>query len=239
MQTNNEIFEARKKLFSKFKNNGVRGRNIPRRKVKRKKSNLVNTRKKTKMELDMIKCIQRINTYLNELEKKDEEMGEVAQQELEDLFYFYLEDTSKFEYNSKKLYREVKDDIEFFIRDKLFQKRVILDCYGVFKKYFIQDSLEDLLDLLYDLDNYMEKERYEELFKECEEENEISLNECYEILDLDIENEYTQKEVVKAYRKKAIQYHPDKHDDSEKEKYSELFKSLNKNYRYLLKKKFS
>jgi len=239
MQTNNEIFEARKKLFSKFKNNNVRGRNIPRRKVKRKAGNLGNTRKKTKMELDMIKCIQRINTYLNELEKKDEEMGEVAQQELEDLFYFYLEDTSKFEYNSKKLYREVKDDIEFFIRDKLFQKRVILDCYGVFKKYFIQDSLEDLLDLLYDLDNYMEKERYEELFKECEEENEISLNECYEILDLDIENEYTQKEVVKAYRKKAIQYHPDKHDDSEKEKYSELFKSLNKNYRYLLKKKFS
>ena len=37
MQTNNEILEARKKLFSKFKNNGVRGRNIPRRKVKRKK----------------------------------------------------------------------------------------------------------------------------------------------------------------------------------------------------------
>jgi len=37
MQTNNEILEARKKLFSKFKNNGVRGKNIPRRKVKRKK----------------------------------------------------------------------------------------------------------------------------------------------------------------------------------------------------------
>ena len=37
----------------------------------------------------------------------------------------------------------------------------------------------------------------------------------------------------------AIQYHPDKHDDSEKEKYAELFKSLNKHYRYLVKKKFS
>ena len=79
MQTNNEILEARKKLFSKFKNSGVRGRNIPRRKVKRKKGNLGNTRKKTKMEMDMIKCIQRINKYLDELEKKDEEMCEVAE----------------------------------------------------------------------------------------------------------------------------------------------------------------
>ena len=234
-----KILEARKKLFSKFKNNNVRGRNIPRRKVKRKKANLGNTRKKTKMELDMIKCIQRINKYLDDLEKKDEEMCEVAEQELEDLFYFYFEDTSKFEYNSKKLYREVKEDIEFFIGENLFQKRVVLDCYSVFKKYFIHDCFEDLLELLLSIDNYMEKERYEELFEECDEEDEISLDECYKILDLNIENEYTQKQVTKAYRKKAIQYHPDKHDDSEKEKYAELFKSLNKHYRFLVKKKFS
>ena len=237
METKNEILEARKRLFSKFKSNNVRGRNIPRRKVKRK-INLGNSRKKTKMELDMIKCIQRINKYLDRLYEKDEEMCEVAEQELEDLFYFYFEDTSKFEYNSKKLYKEVKQDIEGFIGDKLFERRIIVDCYSVFKKYFIQDSFEDLLDLLHDLDNYMEKEKYNELFEECEEEEEISLDECYKILDLNIEETYTQKQVTKAYRKKAIHYHPDKHDDSEKEKYSELFKSLNKHYRFLVKKKF-
>ena len=240
MQTNNEILEARKKLFSKFKNNSVRGRNVPRRKVKRKNTNLGNTRKKTKMELDMIKCIQRINKYLDELEKKDEEMCEVAEQELEDLFYFYFEDTSKYEYNSKKLYKEVKEDVEGFIENNLFDRRVVLDCYGVFKKYFIYDCFEDLLDMLRDLDNYMEKEKYEELFEECEEDvDEISIDDCYKMLDLDIENEYTQKEVVKAYRKKALQYHPDKQEDSEKEKYAELFKNLNKHYRFLIKKKFS
>ena len=171
MDSKNEILEARKKLFSKFKNKGVRGKNIPRRKVKRKNANLGNTRKKTKMELDMIKCIKRINKYLDDLEKKDEEMCEVAEQELEDLFYFYFEDTSKFEYNSKKLYKEVKSDIEIFIEDNLFDRRVVLDCYSVFKKYFILDCFEDLLDLLHSIDNYMEKERYEELFEECEDED--------------------------------------------------------------------
>ena len=237
MEPNNEILEARKKLFSKFKPNNIRGRNIPRRKV-RQKINLGNTRKKTKMELDMIKCIKRINKYLNDLEKKDEEICQIAEQELEDLFYFYFEDTSKYEYNSKKLYKEVKEDIEEFIREKLFNKRLIIDCYSVFKKYFIQDSFEDLLDLLRDLDNYMEKEKYNELFEECDEEDEISLDDCYKILDLNIEETYTQKQVIKAYRKKAIQYHPDKHDDSEKDKYSELFKTLNKHYRFIIKKKF-
>ena len=258
MESNNEILEARKKLFSKFKNNSVRGRNIPRtllfskfknnsvrgrniprRKVKRKAGNLGNTRKKTKMELDMIKCIQRINKYLDELEKKDEEMCEVAEQELEDLLYFYFEDTGKYEYNSKKLYKEVREDTEGFIGENIFEKRLVADCYGVFRKYFIQDCFEDLLDLLRSLDNYMEKERYEELFEECEEEDEISLDKCYEMLGLDINETYTQKQITKAYRKKAIQYHPDKHEDSEKEKFSELFKSLNKHYRFLVKKKFS
>ena len=80
----------------------------------------------------------------------------------------------------------------------------------------------------------------EELFEECEEDvDEISLDDCYEMLDLDIENEYTQKEVVKAYRNKARDCHPDKHEDNEKEKYAELFKNLNKHYRFLVKKKFS
>ena len=61
----------------------------------------------------------------------------------------------------------------------------------------------------------------------------------FEFNQLDINETYTQKEVVKAYRKKALHYHPDKHNDSEKEKYSELFKALNKHYRFLLKKKYS
>jgi len=236
MDTSDKMKEAREKLFSKFKNNNVRGKNIPRRKVKRKNANLGNTRKKTKMELDMIKCIQRINKYLNELEKKDQEMCEVAEQELEDLFYFYFEDTSKFEYNSKKLYKQVKEDVGNFILCNLFEKRVILDCYSVFKKYFIHDCFEDLLDLLRDLDNYMEKERYKELFEECEEDvDEISLDNCYKMLDLDINETYTKKQVIKAYRKKAFLYHPDKHEDNEKEKYAELFKDLNKHYRFLLK----
>jgi len=236
MDTSNKMKEAREKLFSKFKNNSVRGKNIPRRKIKRK-MNLQNSRKKTKLELKMIKCIQRINKYLNTLEKEDGELCEVAEEELIDLIYFYFEDLSKYEYNSKQFYKYIKNDIENFIENNIFNRRLTEDCFSIFKKYFIQDSFEDLLELLYGLEDYMEKERYKELFEECEE-NEISLDNCYEMLDLDINETYTKKQVIKAYRKKAFVYHPDKHEDNEKEKYAELFKDLNKHYRFLLKKKY-
>ena len=228
------ILESRNKLFKKFKNIN-RGKNQPRRKIKRK----TKLKKKlilTKQEQNIIAYIKRINSYLDNLEKKDETLYFIALQELEDFIYFYFEDTSKYEYNSKIIYKNVKTNIENFITTKIFNKRLYLNCYNTFKIYFIMDCLQDFIELLKQLDNYMEKEQNNYVFEDDNEK--ISIEECYEILDLNIDNTYTKKQIIKAYRKKALKYHPDK-NINEVDKYTELFKKINKYYKYLIKKKYT
>ena len=70
--------------------------------------------------------------------------------------------------------------------------------------------------------------------KEALNNDELNINDCHDLLNIDKTEMPTKKELILAFRKKALLMHPDKHP-KEKEKYEELFMNINKAYQFLLK----
>tara|TARA_Y100001933_G_scaffold260828_1_gene313902 strand:+ start:1333 stop:2112 length:780 start_codon:yes stop_codon:yes gene_type:complete len=248
-QIDSKILEARKKLQNKFKSQ-IGGKGSVRRKKKITHSRLNDSRIKTKEELKLENTIININKQIKDIEDKD--THDLAMIYLEDTIFFHLQGVDRHDVNKKDFFKLIKKEpSEFFNSNFLVQHENYNQDnsdnqneneneqpsflfkeqnLNTFREYFSRDGIYYILSLFTEIDKILETKQYLEVE---EQQEELSVSDCFQILDLDETEIPTKKQLILAYRKKALEMHPDKHPD-ETEKYEDLFKTLNKSYKFLL-----
>ena len=212
----------------------IGGKGSIRRKKKRNSSLALNIRKNPS-EIKLIKTIDKINLKIKELNNDN---YEIFLAYIDNIHYNFLCELNKHDFKNKNHYIKFKEQpYDFF--DKLFIINININpiqynnslenLYLYLSKDLVKFLINFFNDILTCLDNktYLEQDINNDDFKD------ITLSECYNFFDLKMCQDITNDELKIIYRKKALLLHPDKHLE-EKEKYEELFKEMNKYYKFIL-----
>ena len=151
----------------------------------------------------------------------------------DDNIYFYLYDITIHDLSNTDCIEEIADEsVEFFYNYFIDNLQFKTDIQ-VFRKIFNLSGIELLLELFKDIENILENKKYIEEPNDKENENTLTTKECYKLLDLNLIDDLSEKELKLAYRKKALKVHPDKHPGNEEE-FKGKFDLLHKAYKQLL-----
>jgi len=232
--------EIRKKIQSLNTLGQIGGKGTVRRK-KKKVNKIKTTIKKSQDDIHLENCIRRINKEVSLIDDKDN--LELFNVWLEDTIYFYLDGISKEEVPNIEYLEMIYDDpVEFYYQHFIKKKENIIELIGSVEKFheiFHKEYIPYIVDLYKDIENILINKKYLETENDNTKDSEIlTAKECYEQLELNSTEEYTEKEIKTAYRKKALILHPDKHPNEE-ELYQDKFKKLNKAYKTILKEYIS
>ncbi len=227
----------KEKLQKKFGNKKhLKGH--PRRKKKKNNNKLQHL---TKTERKIKSCIERINKLIEQIE--DEDIKEDSSVYVDDIINEDLHNLNKYDVTTKAILKAILEDPNYFF-DTIFFTDDSVYLYSIknlncLKNYLTYNGVKYILSIFKYIESIYINKDYENI-EESEEEFE---GDPYKILELEQSEKITKKDIIKAYRKLAIKYHPDKHVDEEdeenkdenKKKYTELFQQINKAYKYLLK----
>ena len=90
------------------------------------------------------------------------------------------------------------------------------------------------IKFIYDIEAVLEKKKYLEDTKEDNYEME-DIHKFFDILELDKHEIPTKQTIEKAYKQKALKYHPDRNINNENNEQTEIdFKNLGEAYKALL-----
>jgi len=211
---------------------------------RKKKSNVIHhvrTGPQTQDERSIFMFISKINDILDKNDNQ-EELDSISLF-VDDTIYFYFSDISKNEVQKKHYLKEIKKDPNDFFNEYFLEERIGEEgqCIGKFstnafimlKQIFNNDGISYITDMYKNIYHSIEAKSYLEN-KEVANNDELNINDCHDLLGIDKTEMPTKKELIGAFRKKALLMHPDKHP-REKEKYEEIFMKINKAYQFLLK----
>lgn len=238
--SNEELILARERIAKKMmgKCTKVGG---ARRKKKSNFIHILGNGTQTQDERNIFMFITKINDYLARVENQ-EELDSISVF-VDDTIYFYLSDLSKNEVKKKQYLKKIKEEPNEFFNEYFFENRVgdegqcigrfSSDIFTILKQLFNNDGISYLADMYKNIYHCLESKTYLEN-KEALNTDELNINDCHELLNIDKNEIPTKKELILAFRKKALMMHPDKHP-KEKEKYEDIFMNINKAYQFLLK----
>ena len=149
----------------------------------------------------------------------------------------HLNGLSKFDFKNKDDFKKFRDDpSEYFFNIFINNEERIsfIKDISIYKKIFINESINYFIDMFRCIENILENKKYLEDKINNNEDDELNLRECYELFDLDYTSEITKEELHKKYKEKSLLYHPDR-NIKEKEFYEEKFKNLNMSYKFIIK----
>lgn len=102
-------------------------------------------------------------------------------------------------------------------------------------KHFTIYGLQVLKDFYDDIQTDIKVETYLDKSSD-DEEYELDLSRCFELMGLDDTISPSLASIKKAYRMKALILHPDKHPEEERAEYMNRFQELNRAYQQLCKR---
>ena len=182
-------------------------------------------------------CINRINDMICQLTTIEEYENAITY--IDDIIYFNLLDITKEEVINKNICKHIKNEPCVFFEEKFYQEdendriKIKKNTYNILREFFNNYGIANMCELFLKIEKCLAKKDY---LLELEENNEnITLTEAYEILDIDRTEDINSNTLTKIYRKKALLFHPDKHPEN-KEKFKELFNNIYKAYKFLLKR---
>lgn len=216
------------------------GKGSFRRKMKRSSHLQKNIR--DPIELDYRKLIDSLNFKIQCLSEEDTLLWNLFIDN--ELFYFLME-LSKKDMNRKyqkqtKLYKlsilkEFYDDcIQLQLVNEINGAYFFQQNYKFIKKLLSERGFEYWKDTLQLFQKNIEKGDYRNTNEENEDNKEtISPNELLTLFGLSTNEIPSKEQLKKAYYKKSLEYHPDKHPNEIK-KYTDLFKKMKQSYQQLV-----
>ena len=238
------IQQARAKLKKRFGSKTRTGGKGTQRRKRKGKPHITKERRDRK-ELDFMKKIDRINKRINNLTGVYKEAWKAYFDEWQ--FDFCMElarkDIKKSCPFSMKWLKEYSNDffnlltisagtklscINNMARSTSFREK-----YEVYKGVFTERGLDFLEDCLDELDTLLKKKRYLNKNNDSEDKQKVDVPKCTKLLELSDSEIPSKKELKKAYLKKSLELHPDKHPKETKE-YIKKFKEIKKAYKQLV-----
>ena len=223
---------VKKFLETKFKTSRTGGKGTVRRKIKTNRARIVNSRI-SKEETEFKMLVKTANDLINSIDEKHMELWTIY-------FMDWVSNTSKnfkkkdFNKSNRNLFIELQMDMDNFfyeyflgIDDGIYN---FTNSYTFCKKNLSENGYEYVKGFIKDITDKVKTKDY--IFK-GESETIDNVNKLLKLLDLSTHEHPTKDSLKKAFLKKSIELHPDKHP-GEIEKYDQLFGDVNKAYRQLL-----
>ena len=234
METTSQIEENIKKLNNLNKSGQLGGKGTIRRKKLKRTGKIKYTHPKCKDEILLEAIARRINKEIVNINNLDS--LELFQIWFDDNIYFYLYDFTKYELEDTLLLEELIDEpVEYFYNyfcDSYSNPIQLITNIEIYRQYLSLSGIESILELLKETETILHNKKYLDEKKDDNEE-ELTTTQCFKLMDLNITDEITESQIKKAYRKKALEIHPDKHPGKE-EQYQQSFNLLHKAYKKLL-----
>lgn len=229
-----EILSARNKMKAKFQSTRTGGKGSFRR--KRKNRSNIKSSRITAEERDFNRKIDTINKYIVNLKGDEKELWESY---LEDYLFETCVELSRKDIKKKSAWtlETIKEDWQDFYNLHYFEETM---GYYLFKKnwkflkqVYSEQGYDYQLNFYEDLRKILEKKEYKSgLQAEADEITDV--NDLLELLELPKDQKPKKDVLKKAYWKKSMLWHPDKHPD-EVDKYTKLFSDVEKAYRNIKK----
>ena len=227
--------------------------------VRRKKKHvrgLVKSHRKSKEDLQLESCIHRVNSLLSELTEVD--IFDAFDIWCEDTIFFQFEESEKQDFVNRLMWKAAREDpVEFFKNRFTKETASSLAAKGTADEYadadearptsfrfeeqlnayyniFHVDAIRFVLDMFQQFEDGLTSERYLREEELTDGNQTCTLSSCLIKLGFDATEDPSQDEIKKAYRRKALELHPDKHPN-EQAIYEERFKKLDLAYRMLLR----
>lgn len=211
------------------------GKGTIRRKKLKKHHKQLNTKPKCKHEILLEVIAKRINKEIANIQ--DEDNLELFQIWLDDNIYFYLYDFTKYELEDIQLLEELIDEpVEYFYQYFCISNTTPIQLFTnieQYRKYLSLGGIEYILELLKETETILNNRKYLDDRKEDDMGDILTTTQCFKLLELNTIDDIGEKEIKKAYRKKALEIHPDKHPGQE-EQYQQSFNLLHQAYKKLL-----
>ena len=224
------ILEKLKKKFGKLKHS--KGHMRRKKKIKQKNKIVL-----TKNQKEISNYIFKINNLINELEEEEKEKSSYY---IDEFVYDELILITKYDVKKKLLLKEILNDpMDFYELYFFNNEEYLYSTYKLHKLYdmFTYSGEKYILSIFKEIYEIYKNKEYNGIVDEKLSEN------PYKTLCLNKTKDLTKTDVIKAYRKLALQYHPDKHVDEKdiikKKQYNELFTKIDKAYKHILKNDFN
>ncbi len=202
---------VRRKVINKSNHNSV----IP---------NKLNTAEEIKLDI----ILKNIN---NKLHSFDPDTYQLANAYLIEEASVFFSGTSRSDIKKKNELDKIRkqgDEFlqQYFVKQNSDTKTTLVYNYAKLLEIFNHDGILNIIEFFEDTYKFICKAKFTEE-SDSQDEEEMTIKECFEILGLDNTDTPNSISLSKAFRKKAAACHPDKNVE-EKEKYEEIFKKLNK-----------
>lgn len=203
--------------------NQTGGKGTIRRPNKRPIKNMSGTGIKSPTETKIEGYIKSIN---NELIGMDVDTYRLAWTYIDEEVNSFIRETPRCDVRNKKELKATKSLGDIFMEKYLTkthnERELVTYNYNQLREIFNTDGITSFIEFLEDIERDVRKRD----FNGSESDNdELSIKDCYKILNLDSNTIPTKSVLNRAYRLKSVELHPDKHPEA-KERYEELYKQL-------------
>lgn len=234
METSTQIEENIKRLNNLNKLGQLGGKGTIRRKKLKRNGKIKYTHPKCKDEILLEAIARRLNKEIVNI--KDIDSLELFQIWFDDNIYFYLYDFTKYELEDTQLLEELIDEpVEYFYNYFCVSNSnplQLITNIEIYRQYLSLSGIEYILELFKETETILNNKKYLDETKD-DTTDILTTTQCYKLMDLNTSDDISEKDIKKAYRKKALEIHPDKHPGQEAE-YQESFNLLHKAYKKLL-----
>lgn len=212
----------------------IGGKGTVRRKKKNNNCKIKQKIIKSQDDIKLENCIKTINDLLHQINNEDDYT--LFKIWLEDNIFYYFEYLSKYEVVNKNILEYIYEEpIDFFYENFTIECDTLQfqGDINILRSILNKNGIEYILTFYIEIRDILCNKKYLDTDNNDNSDDILTTRECLQTLDINTTDDVSEKEIKMAYKKMALQLHPDRHP-GEEDLYQDKFKFLSKCYRKLL-----